>query len=237
MQISFFNGIIIMEAVNYASLPQRSLFPREKAAEYGVQSLSDAELLALLIGSGCKEHSVHQLADAAKSILDREGKNGYETARALENVRGLGRAKTMMIAAAMELGKRRYSPGSEPIRRPEEVWETIRHLGDRQQEQFLVLCLNAAHVLVSRETVTIGLLNRSLVHPREVFRPAIELRSAAVIVAHNHPSGNLEPSREDMEVTTRLQKAGDLLGIPLLDHIVFHSSGWTSLREQGAFGI
>lgn len=223
------------------------VMPREKAQTWGIHSLSDTELLALLIGSGCKDYPVLQVAEAARNALDEaeihqrgtslKGVEQTDDLRrsALEQVIGLGKTKTLQLSAALEWGRRRYFMGENPVRTPADIWELLRHMGDRRQERFLVVCLDGAHHVTQLVTVSVGLLNRSLVHPREVFAPAIESRAAAIAVAHNHPSGNLEPSKEDLDVTRRLSDAGELLGIPLLDHIVFSSNGYTSIREQGGF--
>ncbi|AHC14179.1 RadC family protein [Salinispira pacifica] len=207
--------------------------PREKAQALGIGSLSDAELVALLIGWGAKGSGVLDVAMQACVVLDSGGGQAPGNTEALTKIRGLGRVKSMQIAAALELGRRRYKPGLRRIQSPEDAWNCVRHYGDRLQEHFFVLCLNGAHELTCYEMISKGLLNRSLVHPREVFAPAISGRNAAIVVAHNHPSGNLTPSSEDMEVTRRLQEAGDILGISLLDHIIFSATEYISLREQG----
>ncbi len=208
--------------------------PREKAGRSGIESLNDTELLALLIGSGNRSASVYQLAESARLILEDHVSSPDEARKPLENLRGMGGAKSLMLSAAMELGRRHYTVrGARKISGPEDAYEVLKHYGDRSQEHFFVLCLNGAHQLTRSELVTMGLLNRSMVHPREVFAPAIEARSASIIIAHNHPSGNLEPSDEDRAVTRRIAEAGELLGIGLLDHIVFGADGWVSMRELG----
>jgi DNA repair protein RadC len=133
----------------------------------------------------------------------------------------------------MELGRRHYGPTPRHIGSPADAWDALKHFGDRRQEHFFVLCLNGAHHLVRHEIVTVGLLNRAMVHPREVFAPAVEQRAASVVIAHNHPSGNLEPSEEDREVTRRIADAGEILGIGLLDHLIFSRDSWFSFREAG----
>jgi DNA repair protein RadC len=138
-----------------------------------------------------------------------------------------------LIAASLEFARRILCPGTHRIRFPADVLPLVRHYADRKQEHFLSLSLNGAHEVAATRVVSVGLVNRALVHPREVFAEALVDRAAAVVVAHNHPSGNVEPSPEDREVTIRLQKAGRTLGIALLDHIVFSQTGYFSFLEQG----
>ena len=118
---------------------------------------------------------------------------------------------------------------------PAAAWENIKQYGLEKREHFIVLILDGAHKIIKNIVVSIGTINRTLVHPREVFAPAIENRATAIIIAHNHPSGNLEPSADDLEVTLRLRKAGQLLGIEVLDHIIFSASDYRSLQESGEF--
>ena len=207
--------------------------PREKASMSGIESLSDTELIALIIGSGTKKSGVLEVAEQACYILDNATSELIGTQDLLLALHGLGDVKAMRISAALELGRRRYAPGPRPIRCPEDAWNCIRHYGDRRQEFFFVLCLNGARELNNYEIVTKGLLNRSLVHPREVFAPAIENRSASVLVAHNHPSGNLRPSNEDKDVTERLRDAGAILGIDIVDHIIFSHLEFYSFKQEG----
>ncbi len=207
--------------------------PREKAFANGVDSLSDAELIALIIGFGAKGSGVMDVSEQVCRIIDDTAYDLIGIQEILQKIHGLGYIKSMKIVAALELGRRRYAPGLHPVRCPEDAWKCIRHYGDRRQEFFFVLCLNGARELNNYEIVTKGLLNRSLVHPREVFAPAIENRSASVIVAHNHPSGNLKPSTEDKNVTDRLKDAGNILGIEVVDHIVFSNTDFYSFRQEG----
>ena len=209
------------------------LKPREKAFMSGIESLSDTELMALIIGTGSKKAGVLAVAERACYILDNAAPELISTQDLLQALHGLGGVKAMRIGAALELGRRRYAPGQRAIRCPEDAWNCIRHYGDRRQEFFFVLCLNGARELNNYEIVTKGLLNRSLVHPREVFAPAIENRSASVLVAHNHPSGNLRPSNEDKEVTERLKDAGNILGIDIVDHIIFSHLEFYSFKQEG----
>lgn len=145
------------------------------------------------------------------------------------------RIKASLICAALEFARRRIRPEGTKIGGPEDVYPLVRHFADRKQEYFICLSLNGAHEVIATRVVTVGLLNSSPVHPREVFCEPIMDRAAAVIVAHNHPSGNLAPSEADSKVTRELRQAGKILGIKLLDHVIFGRSGFLSMREHGCF--
>lgn len=135
--------------------------------------------------------------------------------------------KSELIAMLAEREKRNI--GNTPAT----IWETIKHYGLAKQEYFIVVMLDGAHNIIKHVVVSMGLINRTLAHPREVFAPAIENRATAIIIAHNHPSGNLDPSPDDLELTFRLKKAGDILGVPVLDHIVFSACNFHSMCEAG----
>ncbi len=205
--------------------------PRERAIARGVEALADSELCSLLIGTGSRRRPVEQVAGEVVSLLDRE--SGVPSRRELEAIEGLGPAKASAILAAFEIARRVLLPSRRKIRMPVDILPLVERFVDRPQEYFLAASLNGAHEVTSVRVVTVGLVNRTVVHPREVFAPAIEGRAAAVMVAHNHPSGCLEPSPEDEEVTRRLCAAGRTLGIPLLDHIIFSAFGYYSFLEQG----
>lgn len=127
----------------------------------------------------------------------------------------------------------RENEPKKPCKDPYKVWELCKAYGRKQQEHFIVILLDGAHHVIKQELATIGLVNRTLVHPREVFAPALINRATAVILCHNHPSGNLEPSADDMECTSRLRKAGALLGIEVLDHVIIGKDTWHSMMEHG----
>lgn len=137
--------------------------------------------------------------------------------------------KEQLIAMLCEREKNNAGNG------PATIWESIKHYGLEKQEYFIVVMLDGAHNIIKHVVVTMGLVNRTLVHPREVFAPALIERATAIVIAHNHPSGNLEPSADDLEATLRLKKAGQLLGIEVLDHIVFSACGFHSMLESGEF--
>lgn len=205
--------------------------PREKILNRGAENLSDIELMAILIGSGSKQNPVEKIASKALQMID--GTPGIIEPDHFLEIEGVGPAKATLLAASMELSRRIYSPRNKKIRSPSDVYPLLSHYGDRQQEYFFSISLNGAHEVIEIKTVSKGILNRAIIHPREVFTNAISQRAASIVVAHNHPSGNLEPSKEDRDITYRLQEAGLLLGIELLDHVVFSHKGYFSFLEEG----
>ena len=207
--------------------------PREKLQQKGAQALSDIELLAVLLGSGNRQYDVMALAAKLLQILDCNGVS--PSVDDLIGVHGIGRAKASTIVAGLEFARRRIRPHGFKIAFPPDVYPLIRHIADRTQEHFLCVSLNGANEVITVRTVSVGLVNRALVHPREVFADPITDRATAVIVAHNHPSGNLLPSQDDLAVTRQLKAAGDTLGIRVLDHIIFNLDSYYSMLEKGQF--
>jgi DNA repair protein RadC len=205
--------------------------PREKLLERGPEALSDAELLAILLRTGVEGKSA---LDLAKTILEKAGPDlprwGVEE---LSAIPGVGKAKACQIVAAFELARRFAHRGRPRIREPKDVIPYVQHIADKKQEYFLCLTLNGAGEVIQTRVVTVGLLDSSQVHPREVFADAIADRAAAVILAHNHPSGSLEPTPADLEVTRQLAEAGRILGIAVLDHVIVSKKGFLSLKEHG----
>ncbi|MXI86694.1 RadC family protein [Sphaerochaeta halotolerans] len=206
--------------------------PRERLILRGAEALSDQELLSILIGSGNRDRSVNAIAKDLLDLLDRKP---IATNEDLMAIGGLGMAKATLIGAALELGRRRLPAKRRQISTPADIFPLIRHYAARMQEHFLSVCLNGAHEVLSVNVCSIGLVNRTLVHPREVFGEAVRQRATAILVAHNHPSGNLEPSMEDKDVTRRLKQAGDILGIKVLDHLIFSEEGYLSMLEGNEF--
>jgi len=207
------------------------LKPREKLIFYGAQHLTDKELLAILLGTGIQGKNVFDLAEEVLKILDE---NNYKTCiKDLLSVSGLGKAKSSLITASLELSRRILCPDKKKITAPADALPYISHYSDRKQEHFLCLSLNGAHEVIKARVVSMGLVNRTLVHPREIFSDPLKDRAAAVLIAHNHPSGNIEPSQEDIEITRRIKSAGIILGIELLDHIIFTENAYYSFLEEG----
>jgi len=193
--------------------------PREKLQTRGAASLSDFELLQALIGSGNKQADVGKIANDTLKLLREHGADiTYEQ---LQQVTGMGPARITAILAALELSKRYLIDSEQPIiDSPEKAVEQLSDIRDKKQEHFVVMTLDGANRLIAKRIITIGTLNASLVHPREVFADAITDRAASIIVAHNHPSGDLIPSNNDKIITERLRKAGNIIGIELLDHVI-----------------
>lgn len=204
--------------------------PREKLLEKGAEALSDQELLAIILGKGSQKNDVLSLARLLIKTIDEKGIKVQ--AQDILDIDGIGEAKATTIAAAFEFVRRRIKPEGLKIKFPVDVLPLIRHYGDRKQEHFLCISINGANEVMNIRVVTIGLLNKSQVHPREVFADVIAERASAVIVAHNHPNGDLKPSHEDITVTKRLKEAATLLGISLLDHIIFNNKGYYSFVEN-----
>ncbi len=212
--------------------------PRERLHSAGASALSTRELLAILVGSGTETHSAFDVAGQLLQTSDGSLRQLASLAPAeLQRTPGVGPAVTARLHAALELGRRlaRESSGQRPrIRGPRDVYDLCAPaLIDARQEEFRVLLLNAQHAVLRELVVTRGTLDTSLVHPREVFRAAIVESAAAVILVHNHPSGDPAPSREDREVTEQLVSAGRLVGIPVLDHIVIGDGRYLSFVESG----
>lgn len=204
--------------------------PREKLLQKGAAALSDMELLAVLLGSGSHKHDVLTLAEKLLRQLDQLGPS--PRVDDLLTVHGVGSAKACLVVASLEFARRRIRPHGFKIAFPPDAYPLIRHVADRHQEHFLCISLNGANEVIAVRTVSVGLVNRALVHPREVFADPITDRAAAIIVAHNHPSGNLSPSHDDLSVTRQLKEAGNTLGIRLLDHIIFNHEKYYSLLEN-----
>ena len=211
--------------------------PRERLAGSGARALSDAEVVALLLRTGSSERNAvalaHETLRACGGLVGLGRRSCFE----LERLGGLGPAKASSLVAAFELGRR---VASRPLQRgatlngPDDVFRHFAPLlGVERRECFLVVMLDGRHRILGDETVSIGTLTASLVHPREVFRPALVLGASAIVAFHNHPSGELTPSAEDFAVTERLVRAGDLVGVALLDHLVLAGSRFHSFADAG----
>lgn len=207
--------------------------PREKIAAKGAAALRDEELVEAIIGRGTRGRDVRTIAREICGLIGtRKATLSYDDLAALD---GVGPTKASQIVACFELG-RRYCSGSMPqgkVTSPADVLPLLGDLGTRKQEHFVCITLNGAGEVLGNRVVTVGLLNHSLVHPREVFSDAITDRAASVICVHNHPSGSLEPSSQDIAITAQLKEAGALIGIPLIDHIIVSRNGHLSMRERG----
>lgn len=207
--------------------------PREKIAGKGAGSLSGTELLEAIIGRGTKDRDVRTLAREVEAVLNKQ--KGQTTLADLVRIDGIGPTKAAQILACIELGRRLFkeSPESVKVQKPEDILALVQEFREKKQEHFICISLNGAGEVLNKRVVTIGLLNHSLVHPREVFADAITDRAASVVCVHNHPSGSLEPSSQDIAITRQLEEAGALLGIRLLDHIIITKTGYASMKEKG----
>jgi DNA repair protein RadC len=205
--------------------------PREKLLAKGAGALTDQELIAVLLGKGTLQMDVMTLAAKVARIMDEKGLDvQIDDLKALT---GIGQAKAALVLAAMEYARRRIKPEGLKISTPADVLPLIRHFADRKQEHFLSITINGANEVLNVRVVSIGLADSSPVHPREVFADAVTDRASGIIVAHNHPTGRLTPSDADLEITSQLRQAGKILGIELLDHIVFNRSRYYSFLEDG----
>ena len=211
--------------------------PREKLLLRGSQNLTDAELIAILLRTGKKGKSV---IDLAREIIKEHGNLAVLASKplsALTNISGIGKDKAATLLAAFEISRRIQSQSKwfsdGKVTSPKEIAEIfIPLLKDELKEKFIIICLNSANKIIKFETISIGSLNSSVVHPREIFKAAIEYSSASIILLHNHPSGNTEPSNEDIAITKKLVEAGKIIDIPIFDHIIIAGDSYTSFVER-----
>jgi len=214
--------------------------PREKLLLRGAQSLSDAELVAILLRTGKKGKSVIEIA---RELISSEGNLAMlatRTVDSLQKISGIGKDKAATLAAAFELSRRILSQpkwfSNKKITSPQDVAEIfIPILRDDNKEKFIVVCLNSANKIIKHEIISVGNLNSSVVHPREVFKVAIDNSSASIILIHNHPSGNPEPSNEDIRITKKIVETGKIMDIPVFDHLIIAGETYTSFVEKRLF--
>jgi DNA repair protein RadC len=206
--------------------------PREKLLTKGALNLTDVELLAVLLHTGRPGKHVKNLA---ATVLEKYSLQELSqiSLDELRLTKGIGPHKSTVIKAALELGQRVTHHQLQPsLLNPASVALRVQELLHYRQEHLVGLYLDGRYQLLSQQTISIGTLNSSLIHAREVFAPAVELRAAAVILVHNHPSGDTQPSLEDIETTQQIVAAGDILDIPILDHVIVSSRGWLSMQQQ-----
>lgn len=209
--------------------------PRERIFQNGVETLTDKELLAAVLGTGFSGTSVREVAASvlAEGTLEALAKM---PARELRRFRGLGTARAAQLLAALEIGRRVYGRvglAERPIRTPQDLLPLVEHFAHASKEHFIAVLLNTRHRPIAVEVISVGSLATSIVHPREVFRPAIERGAAALLLVHNHPSGEVSPSEDDLEITHRLVRVGETVGIEVLDHLILGSGAPFSMREAG----
>jgi DNA repair protein RadC len=211
------------------------LQPREKLQKLGERALSNSELIAVVLGSGIRSANVLRIADGVVR------KHGFEKLaelgiKDLAMSRGIGKVRACQVKAAFEIGRRAFSPrtGDElTVSNPSEAHAVVKDLARARKEHLVALYLDAQNHLLARETVSVGSLNTTRTHPREIFQPAISCSAMGLILAHNHPSGSLAVSQEDVDFTRAIKRAGEIMGIALYDHIIVSSKGYTSLKEKG----
>ena len=218
------------EESTYLECRTARLGPHERLRRLGVRSLSRTDLLSLVIGS----------PGVAESLVRTRGLTTLAelTPSAWLKERGIGKANAIRLSAVFELGRRMYCTPEEAARprltRPRDVFKQVRHIGALKKEHLLGLYLDAQNGLAHMETVSVGSLNTTRTHPREILYPAIVHLAFGFILAHNHPSGSLDPSDEDIAFSRSVQRAGEIVGIELYDHLIVTATGFTSLRERGA---
>ena len=211
--------------------------PREKLLLRGSQNLSDAELVAILLRTGKKGKSVLEIS---RELISTEGNLAMlatKTVDSLQKVSGIGKDKAATLAAAFEISRRILSQAkwfsNQKVTSPQEIADIfIPILRDDTKERFIVVCLNSSNKIIKHETISIGNLNSSVVHPREIFKVAIDCSSASIILIHNHPSGNPEPSNEDIRITKKVVESGKILDIPVFDHLIIAGDTFTSFVEK-----
>ena len=202
----------------------------EKIVDNGITSFTDRELLKMAVGDNSSLFS-DSLARDIVNVFDR-CTDFNDTFSKLSAIEGLDKEKAIALASMVEFARRRTNKEKKKATNPQSLFETVRHYFDPEQERFIVVGTNGAGEISFSKVVTIGLLDKTIVHPREVYADAIKHRCSAIMVAHNHPSGYVEPSEADILTTVRLQKAGELLGIQLLDHLIFSEDSYYSFREH-----
>ena len=212
--------------------------PREKLLMKGRQSMSDAELLAILIGSGTRDETA---LDIAKRILSEVGDNLGELARKgisdLMKIRGIGPARALQITAALELGKRRNESEvlvREKISSSRDAFEVLKSaMGDQPYEEFWILILNKANRVIRKCCISEGGISGTVVDPKKIFKIALDHHASSIILGHNHPSGNIQPSEADQKITRKIRDAGTMLDIAVLDHIIVGDGVYYSFADEG----
>jgi len=210
--------------------------PRERLIESGPDVLKNYELLAIILGTGYRGEDVLALASR---ILQEYGSKAITKEKSVSRLMdelGIPTVKACQIIACFEIGRRFFmeDTGKMPtVRDAEDVYEYLKEMSKFKKEQFRGLYLNSRNKLIYDEVISLGTLNANLVHPREVFQPAVEFSAAAIIVAHNHPSGDPEPSEDDLEITKRLVEAGKIMGLEILDHLIIGKDKYVSLKGKG----
>jgi len=208
--------------------------PRERFLKYGKEALSDAELFAIILRTGTINENVVDMSN--RLIKEYSLEKLYDCSlKELQKIKGIGPSKAMQILAMSELGKR-YNNSKKPIKKISSAKDVFNYfhekLKNEKQEHFYVLILNSQNHIIKEELISKGVLDSAIIHPREVFKPAIKHSASKIILAHNHPSGNPKPSKEDLEITKKLIEAGKLIDIKILDHVIIGNGEWWSWLED-----
>lgn len=209
--------------------------PMEKLERYGAKYLSDSEILAIIIHKGTKNINAIDISNNILKKYDLE-KLSKLSLKELQSIAGIGKVKAIQILAVIELAKRLdacdFRKDNLSIRYASQVYIYMKHLVELQQEHFIVLLLNAKNKIIKEDTVFIGTLDYTLVHPREIFRNAIKECASAIILVHNHPSGDSTPSKEDIQITKKISDVGEIIQIPVLDHVIIGNKNYWSSKEN-----
>jgi len=233
MAVKLINNLYLSLSMKIKDIPLQDR-PREKLFMLGAKALTDSELLAILISTGTREESAIELAQkisSKSSFLDLSSKSIKE----LGEFKGIGESKACKILACLELASRLKFQSKKPkVEAPEDITNMlIQRMQNLKQENFVILLLDSRNCLLKTETIFVGTLNETVVHPREIFQKAIKESAAAIIIAHNHPSGDPTPSLEDIKMTKALVKAGKILDMPVIDHIVLGGHTYFSMKKAG----
>lgn len=206
--------------------------PQEKLVKYGTKKLSDAELLAIILRTGTKELNVVELAKQILKIT--KSKISQMTFEKLKEIKGIGSTKACQIIASLELSNRLLHEEASPqLVSPESVFASLEEIRESRKEHLIVIYLDVRNREIHREIISIGTLIANLIHPREIFEPAVRKLAASLIMVHNHPSGDIEPSVEDIKITKQLVEAGKIMGIQVIDHLIVTKGSFYSFEEHG----
>ncbi len=204
---------------------------REKILRNGIAYPTNMELIMVLLGTGIQGMPVDKLARRVMDTITAAPRE--KLLEQLMQLEGIGPSKAVTIAAAIEFGRRQNLHTGKQISKPSDLIPFVNHYAMQEQEHFICVTLNGAHEIIKIRTVSVGTINKTMVHPREVFTGAIKDMASAVILCHNHPSGNCIPSSDDIETTHRMVEAGQCLGIHVLDHLILTTRGFFSIKEEG----
>jgi DNA repair protein RadC len=202
---------------------------RERTIENGLLYPTNVELLMLILGSGNKDMSVEVMAQKINDVLTDS--NLEDVVENLLKVKGVGQGKALAVAAALELGRRHCSHLKAHIQSPEDILPYVQNYAMCGKEHFVMITLNGGHEIIKIHLISVGTVNKTIIHPREVFREAIKENASSIVICHNHPSGNCAPSDEDIEITKQILMTGEMVGIPLTDHLVIGDKTYVSMRK------